>query len=119
VQKAGVRRLLTAGGAGSLRVAGGGQLMDAPYFPPVWKSIAISHHDALEVQRQSDLDWTNFSPAALIEPGARTGKFRLGKDDLITDEKGESRISTEDYAIAMVDELENPSHLRQRFTIGY
>jgi putative NADH-flavin reductase len=116
---AGVSRLLTVGGAGSLRVANGGQLMNVPDFPAVWKPIAISHSDALDVLRQADLDWTNFSPAALIQPGERTATFRLGMDDLITDAKGDSRISAEDYAIAMVDELENPQHTRQRFTIGY
>jgi putative NADH-flavin reductase len=119
LKTAGVGRLLTVGGAGSLRVPGGGQLVDMPDFPPQWKSYAISHRDALAVFRNSDMDWTNFSPAALIQPGERTGKFRLGKDDLIADEKGESRISAEDYSIAMVDELEHPRHIRQRFTIGY
>jgi len=119
IQKAGVKRFLMAGGAGSLRLPSGGQLVDAPDFPQVWKAIALAHGDALDVIRQSDLDWTSFSPAAFIEPGARTGKFRLGKDDLIADQKGESRISAEDYAIAMVDELESPKHIRQRFTIGY
>jgi uncharacterized protein len=119
LKMAGIRRFLMVGGGGSLRIATGGQLADAPNFPPAWKPLAVAHRDALEVLRKSDLDWTNFSPAALIQPGERTGKFRLGKDDLITDEKGESRISAEDYAIAMVDELEIPEHVRQRFTIGY
>jgi len=71
------------------------------------------------VLRNSDLDWTYFSPAALIQPGERTGKFRLGEDTLIADEKGNSSISAEDYAIALVDELENPKYIRKRFTIGY
>jgi putative NADH-flavin reductase len=119
LKMAGVRRFLMVGGAGSLRIATGGQLADAPDFPPIWKPYAIAHRDALEVLRKSDLDWTNFCPAALIQPGERTGKFRLGQEDLITDENGGSRISAEDYAIAMVDELENPRHIRQRFTIGY
>ena len=119
LKKAGVQRFLMVGGAGSLLLPSGGQLVDAPDFPPVWKAIALAHRDALDVIRQSDLDWTSFSPAAFIEPGARTGKFRLGKDDLIADQKGESRISAEDYAIAVVEELENPKHIRQRFTIGY
>jgi uncharacterized protein len=69
--------------------------------------------------QQSSINWTYFSPARFFEPGERTGKFRLGKDDLITDAKGNSRISFEDYAIALVDELENPQHQRRRFTIGY
>ena len=67
----------------------------------------------------SDINWTYFSPAAFFEPGQRTGKFRLGTNQLITDSKGESRISLEDYAIALVDELEKPAHERARFTIGY
>jgi len=119
LKKAGVKRFLMAGGAGSLRLPSGGQLVDAPDFPPVFKAIALAHRDALDVIRQAGLDWTSFSPAASIERGARTEKFRLGTDDLITDQKGESRISAEDYAIAMVDELESPKHIRQRFTIGY
>jgi uncharacterized protein len=65
------------------------------------------------------LEWTYFSPPALIEPGERTGKFRLGKDQLVADDKGQSRISAEDYAIALVDELESPKHVRGRFTAAY
>lgn len=68
---------------------------------------------------EKEIDWVFFSPAGTIEPGERTGKYRLGKDDLIVDEKGESRISVEDYAKAMIDELENPQHHFERFTIGY
>ena len=117
--QAGVKRFLMVGGAGSLEVAPGLQLVDAPGFPEAWKGLATAHRDAVPVLAASDLDWTSFSPAAYIEPGARTGKFRLGKDNLVTDEKGESRISAEDYAIAMVDELENPRHIRQRFTAAY
>jgi putative NADH-flavin reductase len=116
---AGVRRFIMVGGAGSLEVAPGLQLVDAPDFPEVWKPYALAHRDALAVLRSASIDWTNFSPAALIEPGQRTGKFRLGKDTLVTDEKGESRISAEDYAVALVDELEEPRHSRQRFTVGY
>ena len=77
--------------------------------------------DALGVFRRegSDLDWTFLSPPALIEPGERTGKFRLGGDQLLTDDRGRSRISAEDYAIALLDEVENPKHIRQRFTVAY
>ena len=78
-----------------------------------------AHIQVLGNLKQSGIDWTYFSPAAFFQPGERTGKFRLGKDDLITDEKGNSRISLEDYAIALVNELENPQHRRERFTIGY
>jgi uncharacterized protein len=91
----------------------------APNFPEEYKAIALTHADALEVLRKADLDWTYFSPAALIQPGERTGKFRLAEDTLVADEKGSSRISAEDYAIALVDELENPKYIRKRFTIGY
>ena len=73
----------------------------------------------MQALRDSDLDWTSLSPSAMIAPGVRTGKFRLGTDQLIVDEKGESRISAEDYAVALVDELERPQHLRRRFTVGY
>jgi hypothetical protein len=119
LQKAGVRRFLMVGGAGSLEVAPGLQLVDAPDFPAAWKGIALAHRDALNVLKGSDLDWTSLSPAALIEPGVRTGKFRLGTDQLVMDDKGESKISAEDFAVAAVDELEKNAHVRQRFTLGY
>jgi putative NADH-flavin reductase len=88
-------------------------------LPAEWKPIAIAHRDALEILRASDLDWTSLCPAGYFEPGQRTGVFRLGKDNLVANEKGESRISMEDYAIAMVDELESHAHSRQRFSVGY
>lgn len=114
-----VKRLIAVGGAGSLEVAPGVQLVDAPHFPAQWKTIALAHRDAMQVLKNSDLDWTILSPSATIEPGERTGKFRLGKDNLLADDKGVSRISAEDYAIALVDELEHPRHIRERFTVGY
>ena len=116
---AGVRRFIMVGGAGSLEVAPGMQLMDAPDFPEMWKPYAIAHRDALAVLRSANVDWTNFSPVALIEPGECTGKFRLAKDTLVTDSKGEGRISAEDYAVALVDELERPQYIRQRLTVAY
>jgi uncharacterized protein len=119
LKQAGVKRFIEVGGAGSLFVAPNVRLLDAPNFPEEYKAIALTHADALEVLRQADLDWTYFSPAALIQPGERTGKFRLAEDTLVADEKGSSRISAEDYAIALVDELENPKYIRKRFTIGY
>lgn len=119
VQQAGVKRLLVVGGAGSLEVAPGLQLVDAPSFPEAWKPIAQAHGEALAVYRKAELDWTYFSPAAMFQPGERTGSFRLGTDQLVVDEKGDSIISTEDYAIAMVDEVENPRFIRKRFTIAY
>jgi len=117
--RAGVRRLIVVGGAGSLEVAPGLQLVDSPDFNPAWRPGALNIRAALDVYRQSDLDWTFFSPANMIAPGERTGNFRLGTDQLITNEKGESRISAEDYAVALIDELEKPQFVRRRFTVGY
>jgi uncharacterized protein len=119
MDKAGVRRLLVVGGAGSLEVAPGLELVDAPTFPQAWKAIALAHRDILPLLKGCSLDWTCLSPAALIQPGIRTGKFRLGGTRLVTDAKGESRISAEDYAVALVDELERPAHPRQQFTVAY
>jgi putative NADH-flavin reductase len=121
VSKAGVKRLLFVGGAGSLEVAPGVQLVDSPDFPAAFKKIALAHRDALNVflTTDKDIDWVNISPAALIAPGERTGKFRIGKDNLIVDEKGESHISAEDYAVALADEIENPHHKRERITVAY
>lgn len=116
---AGVKRLIVVGGAGSLEVAPGVALVDAPGFPEPWKDIAMAHRDALPILKESDLDWTCLSPAGLIQPGERTGKFRLGGTALLTDETGASRISAEDYAVALVDELENPQHIRRQFTAAY
>jgi putative NADH-flavin reductase len=89
------------------------------YLPEFAVPIATSHDQVLKDLKVSESDWTYFSPAGLFEPGERTGKFRLGKDDLITDASGNSWISMEDYAIATVDELEKPQHRGERFTIGY
>ena len=119
-RKAGVPRLLIVGGAGSLEVAPGKRLVDTPQFPAGWKPVALAHASALEVYRKErDLDWTYLSPAALLEPGPRTGRYRTGDDRLITDAKGDSRISTEDFAVALVDELEKPRHSRRRFTVAW
>ncbi len=119
VEQSGVPRLLMVGGAGSLEVAPGVSLIASGHLPPEWLAIARSHSEALDVLRSSKIDWTNLCPAAYFDPGERTGKFRLGVDNLISDEKGESKISMEDYAIAMVDELDNPRHSKQRFSVGY
>lgn len=119
LEKAGVKRVIIVGGAGSLEVAPGVQLVDTPQFPAAWKPIALAHRDVLPILRASSLDWTYQSPAAFIQPGERTGKFRLGTTQLVTDANGESRISAEDYAVALVDELEQPRHVRQQFTLAY
>jgi uncharacterized protein len=115
-----VPRLLIVGGAGSLDVAPGLQLVDTPHFPAQWKQTAEGARDALRLLREEqELDWTMLSPAALLERGIRTGTFRLGTDQLLIDAAGESYISLEDYAVAMIDELERPTHSRRRFTVGY
>jgi uncharacterized protein len=119
VKKAGVPRLLIVGGAGSLEVAPGVTIIDSGHVPAEWLPIAVSHAKTLDLAKKSDINWTYFSPAAFLVPGERTGKFRLGTNQLIANEKGDSRISLEDYAIALVDELESPKHERERFTIGY
>jgi putative NADH-flavin reductase len=107
------------GGAGSLFVAPGITLRESGHLPKEWIPIVDAHIQVLRNLEQSSIDWTYFSPAGFFEPGERTSKFRLSKDDLITDAQGNSRISFADYAIALVDELEKPEHHRARFTIGY
>lgn len=120
VKQAGVRRLLVVGGAGSLLLPDGTREMDSPRFPPTVLPEAAAGAALLALlQSTSDLDWTYLSPSRLFEPGGRTGTFRMGADQLLMDPSGRSAISMEDYAIAMVDELEQPRHLRQRFTVGY
>jgi putative NADH-flavin reductase len=120
VRKAGKNiRLIVVGGAGSLEVAPGVTVLQSGHLPAEWVPIATSHAKALALLKASDINWTYFSPAGFFEPGTRTGKFRLGTDQLISDAEGNSRISMEDYAIALVDELEKPAHQRARFTIGY
>ena len=124
VRAAGVPRYLVVGGAGSLEVALGDfplglLLIDAPNFPEAYKPEAAAGCVFLDLLRAEDqLDWTFLSPSALFEPGERTGKFRLGGDALLVGEHG-SRISFEDFAVALVDEIERPAHHRQRFTVGY
>jgi uncharacterized protein len=112
-------RLIVVGGAGSLETAPGVTLVSTPDFPPAWKASALAHQRSLELLRASSIDWTYLSPSAILEPGERTGAFRLGQDTLLTAANGKSWISMEDYAIALIDELEHPQHRRQRFTVGY
>jgi uncharacterized protein len=118
-QRAGVRRLVVIGGAGTLEIKPGLQLVDAPNFPAAYLPLARAHRDALNVYRATNLDWTSISPARDIEPGMRTGKFRTGSDQLLTDEMGESRISAEDYAVAFIDEIEKPKFIRKRIGVAY
>ena len=115
-----VPRLLVVGGSGSLEVTPGLTLVNSPDFPPEYKPETLAGVKFLDVLRQEEeLDWTLLSPSYLFAPGERTGKFRLGKDELLVGADGQSRISTEDFAIALVDELEQPKHPRDRFTVGY
>lgn len=121
VKKAGVERLLIVGGAGTLFYAPGKMVMDADDVPakllPGIKSLGEFYLNTL--RKENDIDWIFLSPAANMTLGERTGKFRIGKDDLVVDVNGDSNISVEDYAVAMVDELEQKHHHKERFTIGY
>ncbi|MBN3789190.1 NAD(P)-dependent oxidoreductase [Burkholderia sp. Ac-20353] len=119
VRKANAPRLIVVGSSGSLEFAPGMKLIDSIVWPAQFVPIALSHINAFAALRVSDINWTYFSPPLQIGPGARTGKFRLGGDNVIRDENGKSWISFEDYAVALVDELEKPEHERARFTIGY
>ncbi|WP_294279899.1 NAD(P)-dependent oxidoreductase [uncultured Sphingomonas sp.] len=119
VRTSGVTRYLVVGGAGSLEVGPGQRLIDQPGFPEEYRAEASAGADFLALLRGvEDLEWTYLSPSAAFIPGERTGRFRLGTDQLIATENGSS-ISFEDYAIALADEIEQPRHIRQRFTVGY
>lgn len=124
VRRSGVKRLLIVGGAGTLFVKPGVRLIDTGTLPEAWlpgvKSLGEFYLNTLS--KEKELDWVFFSPAGNLGnmgPGVRTGKYRLGKDDMLFDEKGESFISVEDYAVAMIDELEQENHHRERFTAAY
>ena len=119
-KQAGVKRLLWVGGAGSLFVAPGVQLVDTPQFPAEYRIEAQTARDAMNlIGQERGLDWTVVSPAALLQPGPRTGKFRLGGDTVLMDGDGPARISVDDLAVAIVDELETPRHVQRRFTAAY
>ncbi|AWW42002.1 MULTISPECIES: NAD(P)-dependent oxidoreductase [Streptomyces] len=112
--------LIAVGGAGSLRTPTGDLVWDAEGLPEDLLQVMHAHGDALDLYRTvTDVPWTNCSPPASIEPGERTGTYRTDLDDLIIDDHGNSRISTEDYAVALIDEIENPQHAGERFTVGY
>jgi uncharacterized protein len=120
VKKAGVQRLLAVGGAGSLYVAPGLQLVDTPEFPAAYKQGALAAREALKrLQRESTLDWSFVSPPIALAPGARTGRYRVGADELLPGEGGQpAGISVADLAVAIVDEIERPQHLKKRFTVA-
>lgn len=120
VKKAGVKRLLVVGGAGSLLLPDGSRVIDSPGFPEEYKAEASAGSVFLDTLRQEkDLDWTFLSPSAEFVETARTGTFRLGQDELLVSSEGRSWISFADFAIALIDEVETPKHSRQRFTVGY
>ncbi|WP_267226791.1 NAD(P)-dependent oxidoreductase [Dyella silvae] len=121
VSRAGVKRLVWVGGAGSLETAPGVRVIDDPHFPDAWKPEATGQAKALEAFRhgKADLDWTYISPAALLEDGPRTGKYRVGGDQLLIDANGKSRITVPDYAVALLDRVEKNDAKRQRITVAY
>jgi putative NADH-flavin reductase len=115
-----VERYLVVGGAGSLEVAPGVRLVSVPDFPAIYKAEAEKGADYLDLlSAEKQLNWTFLSPSALFVPGERTGKFRLGIDQLLTAADGKSWISYQDFAVALADEIERPAHNRRRFTVGY
>ena len=112
--------MLWVGGAGGLEVKPGVRVIDSPDMPLWVKPGALATINALDqLRKQPELEWSFLSPPAELQPGDRTGKFRLGNDQLLVDTTGQSKISVQDYAVAMIDELESPTHVRQRFTAGY
>ncbi|UTD28469.1 NAD(P)-dependent oxidoreductase [Bradyrhizobium sp. WD16] len=120
VKASGVGRYLVVGGAGSLEVAPGVSLVTTPEFPPLYKAEAEKGAAFLaRLKQETALNWTFLSPSALFTAGSRTGKFRLGTDQLLVGADGKSWISFEDYAVALADEIERPAHERRRFTVGY
>ena len=123
VTAAGIKRFIVIGGAGSLEIAPGLQLVDSPSFPAEYKVAASAVRDYLrEISQEKDLDWTFFSPAILMShdtSGTRRGHYRLGLNNPVFDDQGKSVLSVEDLALVIVDELEHPKHIRQRFTAAY
>lgn len=120
VKQADVKRLLVVGGAGSLFVAPGVQLVDTPEFPEAWKQGALAARDALKLlQTETALEWSFLSPPAHLHPGERSGQFRLGKDDLMMDGAAPAGITVSDLAMAIIDEIENPQHLQSRFAVAH
>lgn len=119
-RQAGVKRLLAVGGAGSLVVAPGVQLVDTPEFPAEWKQGALAARDLLtRLRGETALDWTLLSPPILLAPGERTGRYRVGGDQPLPGEGGQpSGISVADLAVAIADEIDRPQHLRRRFTVA-
>ena len=119
VKKSGIKRLLVVGGAATLEVAPGVQLIDTMSQEQMTDGMLATRETLYMLKKEKELEWTFLSPPSSIAPGERTGHYRVGKDQLLKNEKGESKISTQDYAMAMLDELEHPQHIRERFTVAY
>jgi uncharacterized protein len=122
-KRSGVKRFLAVGGAASLKTPAGIEFLDSPEFPAAFEPFKPGIRGTRELyyllKDERGLDWVFLAPSVMISPGARTGKYRVGKDHVLYDEKGKSHISLQDYAVAMLDELEHPRHHRERFTVGY
>ncbi|MFY9690953.1 MAG: NAD(P)-dependent oxidoreductase [Candidatus Acidiferrales bacterium] len=122
-KRSGVKRFLAVGGAASLKTPAGVEFIDSPEFPAAYEPFKPGIRGTRELyyllKKESGLDWVFLAPSVMIAPGARTGKYRVGKDHVLYDDAGKSRISLQDYAVAMLDELEHPKHHRERFTVGY
>lgn len=117
----GVHRVLAVAGAGGLLVAPGVRIIDDPDFSPAYRPFSMAHVEALPVYEQSDpsLVWTTICCPRVIEPGERSGRYRVGGEELLSDAEGVSRITTADYAVALVDELERTAHPRARISVAY
>jgi putative NADH-flavin reductase len=115
---AGPRRLVIVGGAGTLEIRPGVQRLDTPEYPEIYRPAGIAQKAALATYQASDLDWTYLSPPIIIEPGSRSGRYRTGGNAVLFDAAGKSRISMEDFAVALLDEIERPQHVRARFTVA-
>ncbi|HEY1283572.1 MAG TPA: NAD(P)-dependent oxidoreductase [Steroidobacteraceae bacterium] len=123
LKKSGVTRFIAVGGAASLKTASGQEYLDSPEFPADFAPFKAGIRGTRELyyllQKEPHLDWVFLSPSVRLTPGTRTGRYRVGKDHVLYDAQGVSAISLEDYAVALLDELEQPKHHRERFTVGY
>ena len=120
IQRSSTPRTVLIGGAGSLHLPSGTDLVDSEQMPQQYRQEAMATREWLRLWRQqTDINWTFISPSALLIPGQRTGQFRIGRDQLLFDANGKSSISVEDFATAVINELEVPQHVQQRFTVGY
>jgi len=123
VKKSGVTRFIAVGGAASLKTASGQEYLDSPEFPADYAPFKAGIRGTRELyyllQKEPHLDWVFLSPSVRLIPGTRTGHYRIGKDHVLYDAQGVSAISLEDYAVALLDELKQPQHHRERFTVGY